>query len=141
MTKIIGALAHKRRLRHLRSPAVRKRIGAAIFAGAQEIQTEARLLITAGSVSGKGHVPSAPGEPPNRDTGHLDSNIEAVRTGELTSEVESRAEYGLALELGTSKMAERPYMRPATAKKRHRPAELVDKVVTDALKTSLGGSI
>ena len=139
--KIIGALAHKRRLRLLRSPMVRKRVGAAIFQGAQEIQTEARLLITAGSVSGKGHIPSSPGEPPNQDTGHLAQNIEAVRTGELSAEVQSNAEYGLALELGTSKMAERPYMRPATARKRHRPAELVDKVITDALKTPLGGTI
>lgn len=138
---VIGGLQHKRRLRHLRSPQVRKRIGAAIFAGAQEIQTQARLLITAGSVSGKGHVASLPGEPPNRDTGTLDTNIEAVRTGALTSEVESNAEYGLALELGTSKMAERPYMRPATAMKRNRPAELVDRVIEDALRAPLGGKI
>lgn len=131
---IIGKQRHLMRLRRLRSARARKRIGAAIYTGAQEIATEAAVSITTGSIGGKGHIPSLPGEPPNADTGHLDSNIEAVRTGELTAEAESRAEYALALEKGTSKMAERPYMRPATAKKRSRVHKLVRAVVQDIMK-------
>lgn len=106
-----GASRHSARLRKLRANA--DKLGAMIFAAADAIKTDARRSITAGSVSGKGHVPSAPGEPPNRDTGHLDTNIEAYRTGPLEAEVRSQAGYADELEFGTSKMAARPYMRPA----------------------------
>ena len=133
---VSGAARHSARLQRMRSPAARQRIGAAIFAGANEIATEARLSITQGSVSGKGHVASAPGEPPNRDTGHLDTNIETERTGELTAKAESKAAYALALEKGTSKMAARPYMVPATAKKRKRVTDLVVKVMNGIIKGS-----
>jgi HK97 gp10 family phage protein len=47
------------------------------------------------------------------------------QTGPLSVEVSSNAEYAAALEFGTSKMAERPYMRPATQRKR---AAVVAKV-------------
>lgn len=106
-----GASRHSQRLRKLAANA--DQLGAMVFAAADAIKTDARLSITAGSVSGAGHVPSKPGEPPKRDTGHLDTNIEAYRTGKLTAEVRSQAEYAAHLEFGTSKMAARPYMRPA----------------------------
>lgn len=131
---VTGADRHQARLRALRSPALQQRVGAAIFAGANEIQTEAQHSITLGAISGKGHVASSPGEAPNEDTGHLRTNIETVRTGALTAEVESKAGYALALEFGTSRMEERPYMRPATAKKRHRVQELVRAVVAQFLR-------
>lgn len=114
---ISGASRHSRRLRKLRSNT--DTLGKMIFAAADAIKTDARLSITAGSVSGAGHVPSKPGEPPKRDTGHLDTNIEAYRTGPLSAEVRSQAEYAAHLEFGTSKMAARPYMRPAV--KRAKP--------------------
>jgi len=131
---IEGAARHAARLRAIRSPAVQNRVGMAIFVAAGEIQTEARQLITTGSISGKGHIASRPGEPPNADTRHLHLNIEAVRTGPLTSEVESRAAYALDLEKGTPRMAARPYMVPATEKKRGRVIELVHKVIEDAIQ-------
>lgn len=134
MGGVTGHQSASRRIRSLGSPAAQRRIGAAIFVGAQEIQAEASRLITTGAVSGKNHVPSAPGEPPNEDTGHLRTNIEAVRTGKLTAEVESKARYALALEFGTSNMEERPYMRPATAAKRGRVHELVRGVVSQILR-------
>jgi len=123
--KISGDLEHRERLRRLRSPAARRAIGQAVFVAAQEVETQARLLIMAGSVSGKNHVPSKPGEPPNNDTGYLAANIEATRRSELTAQVESKAEYGAALERGTSKMAARPYMVPALRMKRARVNELI----------------
>lgn len=87
-----------------------------LFVGADMIKAEAQQSITRGSVSGKNHVPSAPGEPPNNDTAHLKNNIETSMPGPLTAEVRSNADYAAALELGTSKMAARPYMRPARDK-------------------------
>jgi hypothetical protein len=134
MVQITGADRHAKRLRALRSRATQDRITMALFVGADEIKTEARLLITTGSVSGKNHVPSLPGEPPNADTRFLHLNIEAVRMGHLKARVESRAPYGMDLELGTAKMAARPYMRPATAKKRARVLELVHKVIEQAIE-------
>jgi HK97 gp10 family phage protein len=133
---ISGADRHLRRLRALRSPAARQKIAAALYTGGDEIATAAKLSIAQGSVSGKGHVPSKPGEPPNMDTRHLMNNIETTVTGPLTVEVESKAAYALDLEFGTSKMAERPYMRPATEKKRKRVHELVQKVASSIVRGS-----
>jgi len=132
---IQGAKEHAARLKAIRSPTVQRQIGRAMFTVAVEIQKEARLLITTGSMGGKDHVPSRPGEPPNEDLGGLNRNIEAVRTGPLTSQVESRARYAAWLELGTSRMAARPYMRPATAKKKTRAVELVEAVIEQAIRT------
>jgi hypothetical protein len=113
-----GHRRHSARLRKLARSA--DRMGALVFALADDIKTDARRSITEGSTSGKGHVASLPGEPPNRDTGHLDTNIEAYRTGPLKAEVRSQAGYAVPLEMGTRKMAERPYMRPATKRARAR---------------------
>lgn len=132
--KITGDKAHKDRLKRMADPRVRRAISRGIFVAAQEVQTEARLLITAGSVSGSEHVASLPGEAPNNDTGHLAGNIEATRTGELSSQVESKADYGAALERGTSKMAARPYMAPALQRKRKRILELTHGAVEAAIK-------
>lgn len=108
---------------------IQKAAKAGIWAGANEIKVEAQLSITRGSVSGKNHVASKPGEPPNNDTGVLKNNIETISTGPLTAEVQSKAPYAVALEYGTSKMGERPYMRPAAKK--------MKPVVSEHVKTIL----
>lgn len=87
-----------------------------VYAIAGAIQADAKVSITNGAISGKGHIPSRPGEPPKNDTGHLASGIIVEEIDDLTARVVSTADYGAALELGTSKMAERPYMRPAAKK-------------------------
>jgi hypothetical protein len=79
---IKGAQRHADRLKKLSEKS--DRISKLVFVGADMIKTEARHSITAGAISGKGHIPSRPGEPPNRDTGYLDTNIEAFRTGPFT---------------------------------------------------------
>lgn len=126
-----GRDKHLRRLRKLQ--AVTRLAGAVVYEGADTIKAEAQRSISAGSVSGKGHKPSKPGEPPNYDTGVLSRNIEANRTGALTAEVASKAAYAAPLEFGTSKMAARPYMRPARDAKREeiqrRMAEQFEKLV------------
>lgn len=119
--------------------AVQREIGKAIFAGGQAIQVEAQLSITRGSVSGKGHVPSKPGQPPSGDTGILDGAIETVQTDPLTVEVSSNAPYSVALEYGTSKMAARPFMRPAAEKERSNVARLTAEAVRRAVRKHFKG--
>ena len=129
MAKVSGLQKHFERL----SPRqIQKAAKAGIWAGANEIKVEAQLSITRGSVSGKNHVASKPGEPPNNDTGVLKNNIETISTGPLTAEVQSKAPYAAALEFGTSKVKERPYMRPAAKKMKPVVAEHV-KAVLDAV--------
>ena len=113
----MSAKTHADRLRRMRNT---QEIVKALYLAGQAIELEAERSITEGSVSGKNHVPSAPGSPPNRDTGVLDSNIETtiVSQSPPTVHVTSHAPYSAFLEFGTSKMAERPFMRPAAQKKR-----------------------
>lgn len=109
-------------------------VGQALFAGGEALQTRAQQLITEGSVSGNNHVPSLPGEPPNNDSGVLKGNIEVTQIAPLQVEVSSNAPYAVELEAGTSKMAERPYMRPATKQTRKQIIGLVRQAVNRATK-------
>lgn len=111
-----GRKEFAQKLRGLAGPDVVRAAGRVLFVGADMVKAEAQRSITAGSVSGKGHVPSAPGEAPNNDTGILKNNIETALPSPLVAEVTSNAPYAAALEFGTSKMAARPYMRPARDK-------------------------
>lgn len=128
-----GLDKHRRRLKALASPEVVRLAGAVVYEGADMIRAEAFRMVSAGSVSGAGHIPSRPGEPPNRDTGTLQANFEALQTGATSAEFRSRAPYAGALEFGTSKMASRPYVRPARDKMapkiRARFAEQLDRLV------------
>ena len=131
-----GVKAHTDRLKFMASPAVEKLVTQALFVGAETIAVAAQLSITLGAVSGKAHVPSKPGEPPNQDTGVLAGNIEATRAGRLKALVTSSADYAAALEFGTSRMAARPYMRPARDKKKAEVRDLVSKALKVAVRNS-----
>ena len=63
-----------------------------------------------------GHWSSPPGTPPNTDLGNLWESIKPKMTGPTEAEVRVHSEYGLPLELGTSTMAARPFMKPALDK-------------------------
>lgn len=130
-----GRMEFENRLRKLTGAAVVAAAGRVVAAGAEMIRAEAHRSISAGSVSGKGHVPSAPGEPPNRDTGVLQAHIVTTRPDALTAAVESRATYAAALEFGTSKMAARPYVRPA----RDKMAPRVQRLFETELAKIIGG--
>lgn len=132
--KIRGAKAHSARLKRMVSPQARARVGKAVYAASDYLRVEAQHSITEGSISGAGHVPSAPGEPPNADTRQLDTNIVNAKTGELTAEVSSNAPYSAALEFGTSKMEARPFMKPAAKKTRPRATELVVRAVKQSTR-------
>jgi HK97 gp10 family phage protein len=133
MPRITGADRVVMRLNTI-GPAVVRDVGAALYAGGDLIRAEAAHLITEGAVSGKNHIPSLPGEPPNEDSGVLRANLETTQTAPLRVEVSSNAPYAAALEFGSAKMAERPYMRPATRSKRQEVVDLVRQAVDRALK-------
>ena len=135
MVKITGDRAHKRRLQKLRGGSIVRPVTQAVFAAAQDLAVDAALSITAGAVSGKHHVPSAPGEPPNADTGVLDRNIEATSTGPLTAEASSNAPYAAAQEFGTAHLPERPYMRPAAKKSRPKAVDRIVRAVNKVVRS------
>lgn len=134
MPRITGADRVTMRLSGKISEEVVQRVGAALYAGGDAIRAEAAHLITQGAVSGKNHVPSAPGEPPNEDSGVLRTHIETTQVAPLRVEVSSNAPYAAALEFGTAKMAERPYMRPAVRAKKKEVVALVKGAVNAAIK-------
>lgn len=133
MVKMIGVEAHIRNLRQLPASA-QKALGPVVYAIGDIVRAEAVKSITEGSISGAGHVPSRPGEPPNADTHLLDSSIQTEMTGPLTAMVISRAPYSIPLEAGTSKMAARPFMRPAAAKGRAVAPGLMAKAISKLMK-------
>lgn len=134
MPKITGRDEASARLRGLAGKEKVQLVGRALFVAGDEIRAEASTLITRNAVSGKNHVPSLPGQPPNEDTGHLRGNIEVEQTAPLRVQVSSNAEYSAALEYGTSKMAARPFMRPAVRNKRARITQLVGQAVNIAIR-------
>lgn len=138
-SRLIGAKAHANRLKKLSGEKMVREVGKALFAAGEMIQVEAQISITAGAVSGKKHVVSAPGQPPNNDTGTLAGNIETNQTAPLVVEVSSNAPYAGALEFGTSKMAARPYMAPARDAKRKVAEQLVRRAVDKIVRESKSG--
>ena len=139
MARIKGAKEFSRKLDRIRGTGAEHFIGEALFTAGETIATEAQISITAGAQSGKNHVPSAPNSPPNADTHALSDNIEVVQLAPLRVEVSSNAPYFAALEFGTSRMAERPFMRPAVAKKRKEVVALVRKAIQHAIREADNG--
>lgn len=130
---ITGGKKHAARLKRMQNSATK--IVGKLYAAGQQIELDAEFSITEGSVSGSGHVASLPGQPPNADTRFLDTNIETevITQDPPTVHITSKAPYSSALEFGTSKMAERPFMRPATEKNR----EEVTRKVAEAVNINI----
>tara|TARA_R110002167_G_scaffold34895_2_gene111462 strand:- start:1553 stop:1963 length:411 start_codon:yes stop_codon:yes gene_type:complete len=75
------------------------------------------------------HTASTAGNPPNTDTGYLASNVFVVIDNDkLGSSVESRADYSVHLEFGTSKMGARPFMQPALEENKKRIVQMYAKL-------------
>jgi HK97 gp10 family phage protein len=88
-------------------------------AGIRVLETEVKVLLqtpgsgelyTHGSVT---HQASAPGQPPAIDTGNLINSIRVEDVTPTEATLGVGAEYGEYLEFGTSRMAARPFLRPA----------------------------
>lgn len=60
----------------------------------------------------KVHYASTAGNPPNVDMGTLRASIRAIRKGNLHYWVADGTDYGMALEMGTTRIAPRPFVRP-----------------------------
>lgn len=136
MVKITGRGNLRKKLDAITGPQAVKEIGAALYAGGSLIQTDAQHSITENSVSGKGHVPSRPGEPPNADTHRLDTQIETVQVAPLHVQVQANAPYSKFLEYGTSRMEARPFMMPAMKRNRAKAVGLVRDAVNRVIKRS-----
>ncbi len=90
----------------------------AIVRGTLLVQTEAKRLVNQHSSR---PVPSAPGEPPHKDTGTLGRSIDREtfrRDGDFIGRIGTNLNYGRYLELGTRTLEPRPYLRPALDKMR-----------------------
>lgn len=133
---------HLDRLERLAGTSMQREVGKAVFAAGEMVQVEAQLSITAGSVSGKGHVPSLPGQPPSNDTGVLSGNIETELTFSTDrnpeAKVSSNAPYSTALEFGTSKMEARPFLAPARDKVKPDADRLLIRAVRKVMR---GGTL
>jgi HK97 gp10 family phage protein len=127
------------KLRRL-GPDVTREVSRVMFAAGSLVATEAQISITRGAVSGKNHVPSAPGSAPNQDTGRLADNIEVTQVGNLRVLIASTAPYSAALEYGTSKMAERPFMRPAADATRKQVQKMLSDAARRAIRKSMAGN-
>ncbi|WP_420139816.1 hypothetical protein [Sphingomonas sp.] len=121
---------HGDRLLRMAPALVRPALAEELEYGARVIADDAAKSIRAGGSSGRAHVPSAPGQPPNADTGDLDSSIRPIETidlpGEVRSGVIADSDHALYQERGTSKMEARPFLEPAA--ERHR-AEIFEALV------------
>lgn len=127
-------------------PELEREIGKRVQAAGYFVMTEARKLISVagrtvsfttigkGKNKGKqkkvvgpmGSNPSKPGEPPHRQTGRLRASVaQEHEPAKLTSRVGTNVAYGKFLELGTAKMAARPWLRRTLANNRNKVREMI----------------
>ena len=80
------------------------------------------------------HVASAPGQPPNTDTGRLAGSIRAVMSGTPTAYVDALADYAVHLEFGTRNMAARPFMTLAVEAEREKYRKGINELTARAAR-------
>lgn len=103
----------------------------------EQVRQHAMESIRQGTVRGRGHIPSQPGQPPKGDSGQLELSIEVLaRRTEKSVVVIANAPHAGAMEFGTRTILPRPYMRPAL--RAHR-ARFVSAIV--ALFTGRGARV
>lgn len=120
------------------TPEIESALRPVIETVADMVKVDAQTSITAGAVSGAAHVPSAPGQPPNNDTGVLANSITVERVNALRCRVVATAPYAAIQELGGTAggvtLPERPYMRPAADRNRANGEKLMKAAVAKALR-------
>ena len=82
-------------------------------AQADGLEAGARVVETIIKVSLSGASPSRPGEPPGLDTGFLRNSVQVDSVTPTEAIIAPHTDYAEHLEFGTSRMAARPFMRPA----------------------------
>lgn len=89
-------------------------------------------------VAVQGPPRSSPGSPPHKDTGDLHESItHEVDAGQMAVRIGTDLPYGLYLEVGTSKMAARPWLRRAMMDVASRADQILGGIGDDALGTSV----
>ena len=124
--RLEGSEQLQRQLRRLAGD-LREEAGRTVLATAIEMRADIVQRIQRGPASGitykkskptRTHTASAPGQAPMSDTGRLANSITFDRVGNLTATVGSALNYAPWLEYGTSRMAARPFFRPAVERMR-----------------------
>lgn len=124
--RLEGSEQLQRELRRL-SDDLRREVGQVVLGAAVEMRADIVTSIQRGPASGitykksnptRTHTASAPDQPPMSDTGRLANSITFDRVGDLTATVGSALNYAPWLEYGTSRMAARPFFRPAVERMR-----------------------
>lgn len=109
-------LARLARMRRIKDESIKE-----LFKAGELVRKDAQDSIRKGAISGAGHIPSAPGEPPNADTHNLDLSIDVrINPSKKSVTVFARAKYAAALELGTARIEARPFLRPALQRNKNR---------------------
>ena len=143
--KIDGLSSLKNKLLGL-SRKMEEAVMAGLFSAGLDIERDAKESVRqkgTGRIYKRGgvmHQASSAGNPPATDTGRLLNSITTVqKTQEGVIEVKagggkSQVKYAAMLEFGTSKMAERPFMRPALLKNKKNVQDKVNNRVKKALQ-------
>lgn len=133
--RIRGADVHRNRLRRMKSQYLQDPLNAQLYAVGEAIRADAQASIREGAVSGPGHRPSPPGEPPNADTRNLDMSIDVrLSDNRKTVQVFARAHYAAAQEYGTARLPARPYLRPALQRNRAKAVQATVQAVRSTVR-------
>ena len=120
---------------------IKQAVSRAVVGTALELQGNIKTSIARGPASGRTyqkynprrtHTASAPGQPPMTDTGRLVNSIEFDKVGDLTATVGSKLAYATYLEYGTSRMAARPFFRPAVEQIGPKYIERLERAINGA---------
>jgi len=118
--RLQGTAELRRALNRLRGAERRQAQQDGLEAGARVVETYVKTSMAEGGKSGqlysrggKSHRASAPGEAPAVDYSNLYNSIQIEEVTPEQAIVSASAEYAEHLEFGTSRMAARPYLRPA----------------------------
>lgn len=139
-----GQASLDKRLKAITSPRAQKLLSGALREAGETVAVYAQYLITSGSAGGQSggkhqHVVSAPNTPPNNEFGDLANGIEVLQPEPLEVIVQATAAHSVPLEFGTSKMAPRPFFRPAREAKKKEARAKFAKTVDQIVKGGAGG--
>lgn len=121
----------------------REAVSKAVIGTALELRGDVVKTIQRGAKTGRVyrkynpsriHQASAPGQAPASDTGRLANSITFERVSDLTASVGSVLAYATYLEYGTSRIAPRPFFRPAVERIRDKFNRRLEAAISGAIR-------